>query len=336
MAHPGFLHSYTSRLTAFEHAPTKATSPDKPHNILLWIGGLGDGPLGVRYPTAIAKSLPSDWSLAEVLISSAYDGWGIGSLKRDAQEVGECVAYFKSLLPGGKVVLMGHSTGCQDIMEYLVGAGSAERPAIDAAILQAGVSDRQAWDAMSAEDEDMKKHLAHTTALAQEMIDAGKEDELLPRKDNPIMELFGAPCTAYRVNSLLAKGGDDDYFSTDLPDEFFERTFGKIPNETRLMLLWGSRDPFVPKEVDKEGVLRRFARFVKDGSGNVDDINGGVVEGATHNLNDDAEEIVQDLVGRVVRFVSSIEGQEEGSSVAEVPRSDVLARERLVRDPEGK
>lgn len=75
------------------------------------------------YPTTIASSLPPHWSIAEVLLSSSYRGWGTSSLAKDAKEIAECVEYFSKLRPGKKVVLMGHSTGCQDCLEYLVGEG---------------------------------------------------------------------------------------------------------------------------------------------------------------------------------------------------------------------
>jgi hypothetical protein len=40
----------------------------------------------------------------------------------------------------------------------------------------------------------------------------------------------------------------------------------------------------------------------------VDETHGGIVKGASHNLNGDAEEVVKDLVGRVVGFVEGLEG----------------------------
>jgi triacylglycerol esterase/lipase EstA (alpha/beta hydrolase family) len=79
--------------------------------------------ISTRYPSTIAKSLPSSWAIAEVLLSSSYRGWGTSSLAKDARELSECVSYFASLRPSAKIVLMGHSTGCQDIMEYLLGKG---------------------------------------------------------------------------------------------------------------------------------------------------------------------------------------------------------------------
>jgi len=77
----------------------------------------------IRYPSTIAKSLPPNWAIAEVLLSSSYRGWGTSSLQKDAKELAECVGYFCKLRPGREVVLMGHSTGCQDVMEYVVGEG---------------------------------------------------------------------------------------------------------------------------------------------------------------------------------------------------------------------
>ncbi|KAF1969106.1 DUF1749-domain-containing protein [Bimuria novae-zelandiae CBS 107.79] len=306
MAHPGTLHRYAKKLTAFEHAPQHSSSTNNASNLILWIGGLGDGPLSVHYPTAIAKALPSNWSLAEVLLSSAYDGWGTGSLARDAKEIASCVSYFKDLRHSIKIVLMGHSTGSQDLMEYLVGPNSDSHIPVEGAIFQAGVSDRQGWAAVVADDEELKKSLKDTIELAKKWVEQGDGDAILQRKGNKMLEMFESPCTAYRANSLLSYGGDDDYFSTDFPDEVYKNTFGKIPKNTAVMFLWGSEDPYIPTGVDKWNTLKKWAGFVKEGGAKVDEANGGVVKGATHNLNGDPEDVVQDLVQRVVRFVEGI------------------------------
>lgn len=72
---------------------------------------------------------------------------------------------------------------------------------VKAIILQAPVSDRE-----------YMQTLPHTTRfleLAQSMLQAGKQEELMPRT------AFPHPITAYRYHSLAAKGGDDDMFSSD-------------------------------------------------------------------------------------------------------------------------
>ncbi|OAK95342.1 DUF1749-domain-containing protein [Phaeosphaeriaceae sp. SRC1lsM3a] len=310
MAHPGTVHKYNKKLVAFEHASSSPT--DATPNTILWIGGLGDGLLTVDYTGTIAASLPPNWSLAEVLLRSSYNGWATGRLSRDAREIGECVSYFRSLRPDSKIVLMGHSTGCQDIMEYLVGPDAKNHPGVDGAILQGGVSDREAWEDMLSSDEE-RAQFNEIVETAKKMIDAGDERGILPVKGNMVAEGLGAPITAYRTYSLLAKGGDDDYFSSDLGDDVFKGTFGNIPKQTKLCFLLGSEDPYAPKRVDKAELLARWTRIVREGGGEVDDVNGGVVEGAHHNLNGDPEEVVKDLVNRVVGFVKGVEGGQGGA-----------------------
>lgn len=208
---------------------------------------------------------------------------------------------------------MGHSTGCQDIMEYLVGPDAKNHPPIDGAILQGGVSDREAWDEMLKTEEE-KKAFEQIIQTAKEMIDAGDERAMVQIKGNIVAEELGAAITAYRTYSLLAKGGDDDYFSEDLGDEHFKTTFGRIPPNTKLCFLLGAEDPYVPARIDRAALLARWSRIVREGGGVVDDVNGGVVPGAHHNLNGDPEEVVQDLVKRVVGFVEGLGVSSESSS----------------------
>jgi pimeloyl-ACP methyl ester carboxylesterase len=313
MAHSGTAHKYTQRLIAFEHASPARTSTTDAPNTLLWVGGLTDGLLTVPYPASIAASLPSSWVLAEVLISSSYKGWGTGSLARDAREIGDCVKYFKNLRPGKRVVLMGHSTGCQDAMEYVVGKDADKRPAIDGIILQGGVSDREAWEDMLSEGE-QREALNAVIKTAKEMIDQGKEKEIMSRRGNEVVKEMGGPVTAYRTYSMLAKGGDDDYFSTDLSDEHFRTTFGRIPKTTPICFLLGSEDPYVPTSIDKAGLLQRWTKIIREGGGVVDDEDGGVVPGAHHNLDGDPEEVVQDLANRVCGFVKGLEKNNDWSN----------------------
>ncbi|KAI4939997.1 uncharacterized protein J4E92_001284 [Alternaria infectoria] len=303
MAHPGTAHKYTKGLIAFEHA---SPHPSSSYNTILWIGGLTDGLLTVPYPSLIAASLPSTWSLAEVLLTSSYSGWGTGSLARDATELGECVAHFKKLRPGKKIVLMGHSTGCQDIMEYLLGKGAEGRDKVDGVILQGGVSDREAWEDYYKDGRD-REQLERAIETAYALIHTAKEDEVVSPESNRVFKDMGGPLNAYRAYSLLAKGGDDDYFSSDLSDEHFATTFGAIPKTTPVCFLLGAEDPYVPTSIDRAALLQRWTRIIREGGGVVDDEDGGVIPGAHHNLDGDPEEVVQDLVRRVLGFVTGLD-----------------------------
>lgn len=187
------------------------------------------------------------------------------------------------------------------------------RPRINGAILQAGVSDREAWDFLLETPEE-KASCASVLAEATRLIAAGKEREIVYREGNIVQKELGAPITAYRTHSLLATGGDDDYFSTDLSDATLRGTFGHIPDHVPVMFLLGSEDPFVHPNTDKSALLERWAGFVKDGGGKVDEVNGGIVEGGHHNLDGDPEEVVRDLVQRVLGFLG---GSGEGKEGAE-------------------
>lgn len=59
MAHPGTAHRYTEKLIAFEHAGTSAHGSEKEQDkdTLIWIGGLGDGLVTVRYVCAFLHFL---------------------------------------------------------------------------------------------------------------------------------------------------------------------------------------------------------------------------------------------------------------------------------------
>ncbi|KAF2470070.1 DUF1749-domain-containing protein [Lindgomyces ingoldianus] len=322
----GILHRYTPRLVAFEHIPPNLSSNSNPSpatatpkNFILFIGGLGDGLLTISYPSTLAHHVPTDWTVVEVLTSSSYKGWGTGSLDRDVRELGRCVGYFRDVQAGtenggkgGKIVLMGHSTGCQDIMAYLTSSSpssssSHPRPAIDGAILQGAVSDREGIKAAISPDT-----YSTIVTLARSYISQNKASDILPQ--NPLSKLFGASMTPTRALSLLSPDhdGDDDYFSSDLSEAQIAETFGRIPARTPAMFLLSGEDQFTPGFVDKAALLTRWTEMVRKGGGVVDSVNGGVVRGASHNLNGDGEDVVMDLVGRVVRFVNGLELGEIG------------------------
>lgn len=107
---PGLLHTYslTPHLTAFQHPPLSPTG------VILFVPGLGDTLSSVQYTTSLAKALEDSgkgWCLVQVGLSSAGGGWGTGTVRRDAEELRECVSYWREEREVDKIVVMGHSTG---------------------------------------------------------------------------------------------------------------------------------------------------------------------------------------------------------------------------------
>jgi triacylglycerol esterase/lipase EstA (alpha/beta hydrolase family) len=149
---PGVLH-HVAPVSAFEI--TSTTSVSTP-NLLLWIGGLTDTYHSVSYVYTLASALPSSWSLAQVNLSSAGSGWGIASLDQDVNELSSLIAHFRTQ-GKQKVVIMGHSTGCQDCLHYSASPDKrGDRANVDGTILQASVSDREAI-AMDMPAQDLDK-----------------------------------------------------------------------------------------------------------------------------------------------------------------------------------
>ncbi|KAI9836339.1 MAG: hypothetical protein M1837_003407 [Sclerophora amabilis] len=300
----GTLHKFSSRLVAFEHAPPSASSSDPSQNILIFIGGLSDGLLTVPYTPSLASHLPPGWSLAQVLLSSSYTGWGSSSVSLDAREISECVAYFRqSRGPKGKIVLLGHSTGCQDVMEYLTGKEAGERPKVDGGILQAPVSDREAMSYMLRRD-----IFSRSIQVAQEYVAAGNGEDILPAEVTA--NFFGSPCSARRWLSLASPdhNGEDDYFSSDLSDDQLKGTFGKLGEiGTPLCILYSEKDQFVSPDLDKHGLVKKWISIAQATGGSIDEKHSGVIREGNHTFEDKPREVVEDLERRITGFIDLVQ-----------------------------
>ena len=270
-------------------------------NIIIFIGGLGDGLLTSPFILALKDALPASYSPVEILLSSSYAGWGISSLGDDVAEIAQCVEYFRKLRPNGKIVLMGHSTGSQDVIHYLVSRG--QRPKIDGGIFLSGISDREAFSSNLPQSE-----YDQSIRMAQEYIDDGRGGDCLPSSITG--SVFPGPVSAKRWMSLLSPGpahaGEDDYFSSDFDDDRLRGTFGKIGETgTPVSILFGGNDEHVPDSVDKESLVSRWTKIIKDGGGVVDE-DSGVIPEATHTLNEVGKPLDERL-RRITGFLDRIE-----------------------------
>ncbi len=301
------------RLVAFEHTRTHPSTNSSVQNTLLFVGGLSDGLLTVPYVARLAQVLPPSYALIEVLLSSSYSGWGTSSLDKDCAEISECITYLRNKRPSGKMVVMGHSTGCQDAIHYLTGGKAESRPPIDGVIIQASVSDREATVELLAGIID------ESVRVAQELVKAGRGEELLPFSVTG--HFLHTPICARRWLSLASpdKKGEDDLFSSDLEDDQLRRTFGSLPARSPLCILYSGNDEYVPKFVDREALVKKWMGIVRRGGGVVDDEYSGLIKGATHSLRGNPDEVVQDLLRRVVGFLDALEtgkmdGKKSGSN----------------------
>ncbi|KAJ5493188.1 Fusarinine C esterase sidJ [Penicillium diatomitis] len=333
----GVLHEYAPRLVAFEF--TSPTSNSKKPHSLIFVGGLTDGLCTVPYVSKLAKALENtEWSLFSLLLTSSYNGFGTSSLDKDVEEISKCVHFVKELKAdqvagpskiAGKIAVMGHSTGSQDVLHYLyapnplskpefdVGLDYVVRPKIDGAIMQAAVSDREViLDALKSAN-----HQGEVTGAYKQLVNLAKtmpwthngKDAILPMDLTAVLGLPGdAPLSARRFLSLASPDSpdspsEDDLFSSDLSDKRLEQTFGKIGTRgllgSKLCVLQSANDEFCPSWIDKEALMERWKSATEAGGIEWDTEASGIVPGASHNVQDLGQE---DLIERILRYLSGL------------------------------
>lgn len=266
----------------------------------------------------------------------------MGHLDRDTDEIATCVRYiseYKAAKFGGdggrnKVVLMGHSTGSQCVLHYLYrpnphpGPAPAfdpwlehvERPALDGAIAQAPVSDREAvqWVLKHGIGDRPPEACRAAYDEMERIARAAEPGALLPLALTDRIYPPNTPLSCRRFLSLVspdspAAPGEDDLFSSDLAGEQLARTFGMVRERGllrgKLAMLHSGADQAVPDWVDKEELLARWGRAADhDGQFEVwDKEHSGVIPNASHALsNDDQAEPRQWLCDRVLSYLKTV------------------------------
>ena len=170
-----------------------------------------------------------------------------------------------------QIVLMGHSTGCQDIV-MLMGRSEMKNYKISGLILQGAVSDREAFDAAVEANPRLKDLREEIATIAMHM----QPDEFLPRRASLLVGREGDPITAGRFMSLNGKQTVDDIFSSDLTVEYFKKRLGHIV--CPVLLLLSGADEYYPSGVSAGVAGEKIA------SGFGAEVRMEVVEKANHFL----------------------------------------------------
>lgn len=108
------VHPYPSpkvrNACAYELGPSSA------RNAIIFIGGLTDGPHTVPYIRTVASKIQDaaglDYSVFEIRMRSSFFGFAWSSLAKDVEDISALVKYLRGL-GKQKIILFGHSTGCQ-------------------------------------------------------------------------------------------------------------------------------------------------------------------------------------------------------------------------------
>ncbi|KAI9321610.1 hypothetical protein BX666DRAFT_1004486 [Dichotomocladium elegans] len=279
MQFSGTLYTYykPKKLTAFASDPVDASK------VVVYVGGLTDGYNSVPFLEPLQAALADiGWSLIQVQLSSSYTGYGIVNLQTDSDELDHLVRYLKEEKKKKTIVLLGHSTGSQDC--YWHNKNGKMNAAVAGYILQAPVSDRESTYAHDP-------RAAEWVSLASAMRADGRGAELMPRAIGHV------PTTADRYFSLNAFGGDDDVFSTDLPDDMIERLYKDVHRP--MAWVHAKDDEHWVTTNDQMDVMKRYQKFCPA----IEMI--GTVESGGHEIA--SEEGKHQLVDFVLEFIRKFE-----------------------------
>ncbi len=295
----GQLFLYARGRAAFESSPPPLPSVSKEQRPFcdkkcILLGGLSDGLLPVPYTSMLEEVCHKhNWSLVQPVLSSSYLGFGNGSLDRDVEELEELIQYLCQHRNGSEFAIVGHSTGCQDAVCFLETAKPEALEKVKLVALQAPVSDR--------EGSELEEGFFDKLKDAQELVDQKKGNEMLPRSHH------WAPITAQRFVDLHAKGGKDDYFSSDYTDAELGKRLEHVSDDgkqqhpdLKVLVAFSGSDQYVPTHVDKLKLTERMVDAMngKFGRGNLDNkevAEALYIENGDHNLSnaDDAKIFVE-------------------------------------------
>ncbi|CAB9507258.1 Conserved hypothetical protein [Seminavis robusta] len=289
----GSLFCYDANKAAFESVPSGSSEP-LPSKKCILVGGLSDGLMPTPYTQDLEKECHKlGWSFVMPILSSSYLGFGNGDLERDSQEISALMWYLTCHRSAETFALVGHSTGCQNAVHFSKHGQADMVQKTKVIALQAPVSDREeaVWETSKYDT---------YLEIANKLKEEGKELEMMPRA------AFWAPITAQRYLGLHAKGGADDFFSSDWTDEELVDRLGHMSNvsDRKVLVAFSGADEYVPKQLDCKRMSERLCKA----------INGGKEEGvsvecflpnANHNLSE-AEGDKEKFAQKVAEYLRNL------------------------------
>lgn len=252
------------KLVAFESGSLSSS------RCLILLGGLTNGLLALPYVERLSsklESLAKPYSLIQPLLRSSNLQYGWHTIDNDVEDLKQLIDYLiNSRNHLQSIILMGHSTGCQDIIHYL--RQEKNHPKIPRVILQGPVSDRQYLSQLTSTKDQLNYCYENKKNLK----------EWLPRY------LHEPPLTVERCLSLNEPNSIEDLFSSDLTDEQLKNIYDKI--ETPITWIWSREDQYVPTDIKPE-----VENFVKQKLANKPDSIFILLEKADHAVNNQQEQI---------------------------------------------
>ncbi|AFN83433.1 hypothetical protein EROM_080100 [Encephalitozoon romaleae SJ-2008] len=205
---------------------------------IIYVGGLGS-----RLPICLPTTMLNEHCFEngyELIIPElrSYPNYGLFTIDDDVEDL-SCLLHQLR----GNIVLIGNSTGCQDIIHYL---NTTRDKRIKLAVLLGAVSDVEF-------EEHKNKDLPETLRWAKEMTD---------RKEDVAIKYCGTDSylTPRRILDIFSRYGKEDMFSSYLEDRFYmELNRG----DTRLLFVVSGKDEYSIRDIEAKLRLVRNSRVEK-------------------------------------------------------------------------
>lgn len=231
--------------------------------------GMAFAAINTRGHDSVSRAIKQDKrkkrGYRSIMTGSAYEKFRDSALDLDAmvEELGRKFS---------KIVLMGHSTGCNKAVYFL--SRKSNQKKVYGVALVAPVSD------IPNIKNELKENFEKVLTIARRMVKQGKDQELLPYNLYPYVN------TAQRFVSLATYESVEQMFSTK---EFQGplRLFSKIKVPT--LIVFGDQDEFVDVPLDE--FLSIFAHNTKNRA-----FSGTIIKGADHSFSGKEEELARALV----------------------------------------
>jgi pimeloyl-ACP methyl ester carboxylesterase len=190
---------------------------------IVFVGGLGNNILSQPYvPQLNSYCIENGYELVIPQLRS-HPNYGLYTIEDDAEDLDGLLSEID-----GIVVLLGNSTGCQDIMYYMNSQRRSRK--VKLMILQGAVSDVEY-------EESINKQLDEFIGRAREL----GPGELLKHGPGFI--------TAERFLDLYSRYGKEDMFSSYLSDEYY---LALNKTGTRILFIVSGRDEFSARDVSEK------------------------------------------------------------------------------------
>jgi pimeloyl-ACP methyl ester carboxylesterase len=259
-----FVYDINYKLVAFESGTLSSS------RCLILLGGLTDGLLSLPYVERLSSKLEllsKPYSLIQPLLRSSNLQYGWHTIDNDIQDLKTLINYLTNNRDNlESIILMGHSTGCQDIIHYL------RQEKIDSkivqVILQGPVSDRQYLSRLSSTKDQLNYCYKNKDNI----------NEWLPRY------LHDPPLTIERCLSLNEINSKEDLFSSDLTDEQLKNIYENI--SIPITWIWSKKDEYVPDDIKDQ-----LENFIKNKLSNKSNSKFILLENADHAVNNQQEQI---------------------------------------------